>query len=32
MAFCTLATLPPLVLFVFAQRQVVAGLTGGAVK
>jgi multiple sugar transport system permease protein len=32
MAFCTMATLPPLVLFVFAQRQVVAGLTGGAVK
>ena len=32
MAFSTLAMLPPLVIFLFAQRYVVAGLTSGAVK
>lgn len=32
MAFCTLAMLPPLVLFVVAQRLVVAGLTAGGTK
>jgi multiple sugar transport system permease protein len=32
MAFCTLAMLPPLVLFVATQRQVVAGLTSGGTK
>jgi len=32
MAFSTLAMLPPLVLFLTAQRYVIAGLTAGAVK
>lgn len=32
MAFSTLAMLPPLAVFLFAQRYVVAGLTAGAVK
>lgn len=32
MAFSTLAMLPPLVVFLVAQRYVVAGLTAGAVK
>ncbi len=32
MAFSTLAMLPPLIIFLFAQRYVVAGLTSGAVK
>jgi multiple sugar transport system permease protein len=32
MAFCSLAMLPPLLVFVFAQRQVVAGLTAGGTK
>jgi multiple sugar transport system permease protein len=32
MAFCSLAMLPPLLVFVFAQRQVIAGLTTGGTK
>lgn len=32
MAFSTLAMLPPLVIFLFAQRYIISGLTGGAVK
>jgi multiple sugar transport system permease protein len=32
MAFSTIAMLPPLVIFLFAQRYVVSGLTAGAVK
>lgn len=32
MAFSTLAMLPPLVIFLFAQRYVISGLTAGAVK
>jgi multiple sugar transport system permease protein len=32
MAFCALAMLPPLLVFVFAQRQVIAGLTTGGTK
>jgi Oxidoreductase family, NAD-binding Rossmann fold len=32
MAFCSLAMLPPLVVFVLAQRQVIAGLTMGGTK
>jgi ABC-type glycerol-3-phosphate transport system permease component len=32
MAFCSLAMLPPLVVFIFAQRQVIAGLTAGGTK
>jgi multiple sugar transport system permease protein len=32
MAFCTLAMLPPLVVFLAAQRQVIAGLTTGGTK
>jgi multiple sugar transport system permease protein len=32
MAFSTLAMLPPLIVFLIAQRYVVAGLTAGAVK
>ena len=32
MAFCSLAMLPPLVVFIFAQRQVIAGLTTGGTK
>lgn len=32
MAFSTLAMLPPLVVFLFAQRHIVSGLTAGAVK
>ena len=32
MAFSTLAMLPPLVIFLFAQRYVVSGLTAGGVK
>jgi ABC-type glycerol-3-phosphate transport system permease component len=29
MAFCSVAMLPPLVVFILAQRQVIAGLTTG---
>jgi multiple sugar transport system permease protein len=32
MAFCTLAMLPPLIVFVLAQRQVVTGLAAGGTK
>jgi ABC-type glycerol-3-phosphate transport system permease component len=32
MAFCSLAMLPPLVVFILAQRQVIAGLTTGGTK
>lgn len=32
MAFCTMATLPPLILFLVAQRQIVAGLTAGSLR
>lgn len=32
MAFSTLAMLPPLVVFLFAQRHIVSGLTAGGVK
>ena len=32
MVFSTLAMLPPLVIFLFAQRYVISGLTAGAVK
>lgn len=32
MAFSTIALLPPLIIFLFAQRYVVSGLTAGAVK
>ena len=32
MAFSTLAMLPPLVIFLFAQRYVISGLTAGGVK
>jgi ABC-type glycerol-3-phosphate transport system permease component len=31
-AFCSLAMLPPLVVFILAQRQVIAGLTTGGTK
>jgi multiple sugar transport system permease protein len=32
MAFCSLAMLPPLIVFIFAQRQVIAALTTGGTK
>jgi multiple sugar transport system permease protein len=32
MAFCTLGMLPPLIVFVLAQRQVITGLTAGGMK
>jgi multiple sugar transport system permease protein len=32
MAFCTLGMLPPLIVFVLGQRQVIAGLTAGGMK